>query len=271
MLVSALGRTFTITRHPSSLLTCTDELGRPYEVAELDLAILVWFDARRAASVWQLPSMGHDLSRWTFVGRVATEIEVCHMQDLPENGCDSQHLPSLHGPFVLPGLPQVRHRWQMTWKAQPAPLAHVALLTIDSTLAVCSQPLPFTELRTSITQLGPAMVHIVIHTRWGLMAMREWVTPITPTLVRAVHVWHAQPSVPWLVAKVVALSAQLQFDRDVPVWSRKRFVRAPMVVRQDGPILNFRRWMAQFYEGQQGGEGEEEAAAKTQCSDSLAS
>ena len=36
------------------------------------------------------------------------------------------------------------------------------------------------------------------------------------------------------------------------VWNNKRWIRAPMAVKEDGPILKYRRWMKQFYDREGG-------------------
>ena len=246
--VSAFSRRLTLTRTPDAVV-CTDELHRPYETLEADRSIVVWFDPADRPSSWRPPLIGQNLSQFRFVGRVNAEVSA-HLQELPENGADAAHLDHLHGPFVLPFLPRVRHTWHLTWTPQPPPDGHLARLTIDSTVAVLSHPIACTSLSTSVTQVGPALVHILIRTRFGLVVMVETVTPIAPSLQRCTHVWWAAPGVPWLVAKLVAVSAQRQFDRDTPVWNRKRLLRAPKLVGQDGGILRFRRWMRQFYQGQ---------------------
>jgi hypothetical protein len=39
----------------------------------------------------------------------------------------------------------------------------------------------------------------------------------------------------------------VQFERDLPIWNWKHFLRRPLILREDGPILKYRRWMRQFY------------------------
>ena len=246
----AFSHTLTITRLPSSTLLCLDAHLRSYPVLDHDRAVLIYYHPTPRPPPWHPPSLGLSAPHWRWVGRVEREVP-CHLSELPENGVDLQHFNHVHGPLVVPLLPYTRHRWEATWRPQPAPRAHLAAIGIESTVAVAGCGLEWTRLRTVIEQVGPALVNIRIQTWWGVVAMQETVTPVAPLLQRATHTWYADAGVPWVVAKMVAWAAQAQFDRDIPVWSRKRLLRRPMTVREDGAILQFRRWMKQFYEGQE--------------------
>jgi cholesterol 7-dehydrogenase len=39
----------------------------------------------------------------------------------------------------------------------------------------------------------------------------------------------------------------LQFERDVAVWNSKKFMKNPLLVREDAVLGKYRRWFAQFY------------------------
>ena len=47
--------------------------------------------------------------------------------------------------------------------------------------------------------------------------------------------------------EVLMASLINHFERDIPIWNSKRFMRRPLIVKEDGPILKFRRWTKQFY------------------------
>jgi len=38
-----------------------------------------------------------------------------------------------------------------------------------------------------------------------------------------------------------------QMAQDIPIWERKRYVPRPQLAAGEAPILEFRRWFAQFY------------------------
>lgn len=39
----------------------------------------------------------------------------------------------------------------------------------------------------------------------------------------------------------------LQIERDIAVWNNKKYLRNPLLVKEDKLILRFRRWFSQFY------------------------
>ena len=246
--VRALGHTFSLSRQTDGAIHCVDEQQRLWETAECNRAIFVWHDSAGRSSAWQLPDIDCDLSDCQLLGRISHEVS-CQMIEIPENGADTAHLPTLHGPFVLPGLPFLRHTWDVTWEAQLAPQQHVALLSISSTVALFSHPLPFTRTTTPIIQAGPSLVLLLLDTPFGPLAMIESVTPITANLQRLTNTLWLPRHVPRVYGRLMMSGVVDQLERDLSVWNRKRWLRRPLVVREDGPILKYRRWMRQFFDG----------------------
>lgn len=39
----------------------------------------------------------------------------------------------------------------------------------------------------------------------------------------------------------------LQVERDIEMWNRKRFLRNPILMKEERSIVQFRSWFAQFY------------------------
>ena len=245
--VRALGHTFSISRQADGAVQCADEQQRLWETAECNRAIFVWYDVAGRFSAWQLPKIDCDLSQCQLLGRISHEVS-CQMIEIPENGADTAHLPSLHGPFILPGLPCVRHTWDVTWDAQPAPQQHIARLSISSTVAVCSHLLPSTRTTTSIVQAGPSLVVLLLETPYGPLPMIESVTPITANLQRLINTLYLPPYIPRMYARLMMSGVVGQLERDLSIWNRKRWLRRPLVVKEDGPILQYRRWLRQFFD-----------------------
>ena len=67
------------------------------------------------------------------------------------------------------------------------------------------------------------------------------------SLARVAHIGWGEPLIPRPIAKLVLAGSIAQFERDIPIWSKKTFVAAPLAVRGDGPLPQFRRWAQQFY------------------------
>ena len=248
----ALGMQLTVGRSATGELWCTDPTGQMWEVCEANRVIFLWHDEMRRSSAWQIPVVNHDMGRWRFVGRTVHEI-VCHIQEIPENGADTAHLAFLHGDFVLDFITAAKHTWEASWIPQPLPNAHIAHIAIDTQVALFGRKLGFTTVQTRITQVGPGIVQMKFPTPFGDILLQETITPIHSNVQRACHVLWCEPSVPRLVAKAIMKSTLMQFERDFIVWNSKRWIRAPLAVRADGPILKYRRWVKQFFD-RDGGE-----------------
>ena len=46
-----------------------------------------------------------------------------------------------------------------------------------------------------------------------------------------------------------------QYSQDIPIWENKRFLPRPLLCDGDGPILELRRYFAQFYPAPPAGSG----------------
>jgi len=106
---------------------------------------------------------------------------------------------------------------------------------------------PRTLLDVVITQIGPGIVQLYFDTPMGKIYVVETVTPIAPLLQWAGHVVYGGPRCPRIFAKFVLWALITQFERDVPIWNKKTFVNQPLVVKGDGPLLAYRRWMSKFF------------------------
>ena len=252
-LVLALGRELRVWRRAADGgVECVDSEGGMWEVSEVNHVVFVWHDEMRRSSAWQVPVVQADMSSWRFVGRTEHHI-VCHIQEIPENGADTAHLDFLHGPLILEFLPAARHTWDASWIPQPHPEAHMAKIAIDTAVAIGGYKLPRSTVRTRITQVGPAIVQMLFPTPFGRILLQETITPLHSNIQAARHVMWCEPSVPSFIAKAIMKSTLVQFERDFIVWTNKRWLRAPMAVREDGPILKYRRWVKQFFD-RDGGE-----------------
>jgi cholesterol 7-dehydrogenase len=245
--VHLLGRDLSVGRGSGGVLWCADVDGAMWEVSEVNQVVFVWYDEQRRSSAWQVPAVDPDMRQWRFVGRTTHEI-VCHIVEIPENGADTAHLDYLHGDFVLDFLSAAKHTWDASWIPQPFPNAHIAKIAIDTQVALFGHKLQLTTVKTRITQVGPGIVQLVFPTPFGRILLQETITPIHSNVQRAGHVLWCEPSVPRVVAKAIMKSTLIQFERDFQVWNYKRWIRAPLAVRGDGPILKYRRWVKQFFD-----------------------
>jgi hypothetical protein len=265
-IVFAFNHQFTVSRRPGadnkadesnknfdsdSEVRIVDENGKEWPAQECNHGIFVWHHSEDEPPNWHIPLIQEDMKNWNYGGRSIHEI-VCHVQEIPENGADTAHLDYLHSPLIVDGIPASKHAWNATWEPYPAPDSHLVAICIRTHVEIAGFQLPFTHVVTNITQVGPGIVQLVFPTRVGTIVVQETITPIHANLQRARHCVWAEKKVPFFMAKVIMQSLCIQFERDFSVWTHKRWLRSPMTVREDGPILKYRRWMKQFFSGNGG-------------------
>ncbi|MBT8151585.1 MAG: Rieske 2Fe-2S domain-containing protein [Gammaproteobacteria bacterium] len=51
----------------------------------------------------------------------------------------------------------------------------------------------------------------------------------------------------WLMAKIVSLIAVQDFDGDLKVWNNRKYLSRPQLVKEDGPMILFRKWYLRFW------------------------
>lgn len=267
--IDAFDHQFTIQRSNNQTVSCIDETGREWEVCETNRIVFIWHDVNGRASSWQVPHVqlnkqtnnqiindaANDAVTWKFVGATSHEI-MCHIQEIPENGADTAHLDYLHGSFILDWLTGsvATHTWDASWQPGAHPNQHLAKIGIDTAIALFNHKIPGSTVQTRITQVGPGIVQLLFPIpHFGNVILQETITPIHANLQRATHVIYCQQSVPKPIAKLIMKSTLIQFERDFIVWNSKRWIRSPLAVKEDGPILKYRRWMKQFFD-EAGGE-----------------
>jgi len=193
---------------------------------------------------------GITTGEWVFHGSSTHPIRA-HIQEIPENGADTAHLNWLHVPCAIE-IPILdiffSHTWNATWEPGKGIDSHLAFIKIKHGIKFQRWDVPGSLLDVDITQVGPSTVHLTFLTTIGKVLIIETVTPVQPLLQRATHQVFAERRIPRFVAKFILRGTINQFEKDVPIWNNKTFVRAPLVVKQDGPISKYRRWFQKnFY------------------------
>jgi len=224
---------------------------KSWPTTEVNGAIYVWHDAEDREPQWMVPEI-HQISDGTyrFHGNSTHQVRA-HIQEIPENGADTAHLNFLHLPIFL-DLPFIKskfsHAWECSWEEGKGIEQHLAHIKLRQGIKFLNRPVPGTFLDVNITQVGPSSVQLSFMTVLGKVLVFETVTPIQPLLQRVTHQVFAESHIPRFFAKFIMRGLITQFERDVPIWNNKTFVRSPWIVKQDGPIAKYRRWFAKnFY------------------------
>ena len=128
--------------------------------------------------------------------------------------------------------------------------------------------IPNTKASADVTFVGPALYYFHFRTPLGEIMLFQSNTPVKPVEQEVEFTWYAEPKIPRiLVAYVVGtlcststfippfnfLSIPIslsgnwiaQWKNDIFVWENKKFLNKPVLIKNDGPIMKLRRWVAQ--------------------------
>lgn len=197
-----------------------------HDVIEQDGFIYLWRHAGGAEPNFAVPAVPeHDDPEWSSPHVYEKDL-VAALQEMAENNVDFAHFKYVHGREVVPKETS-KHQFD-------GPISHVTEELGDG--------LSFTR-----ESFGPG---IAILRFTDLMTIVANATPIDRGNVRLS--WHfyfplaVEPAAADLIESVVG---QFGIEADVPIWRDMKFQEHPVLVKGDGPIPEYRRWYAQFYEG----------------------
>jgi len=240
---------------------------KTYPVIEVNRMILFWYHIDSLKPEWY-PPIFKEIQDGTYVFHGMTEHHVrAHIQELPENGADIEHLHFLHKPFTIDKLSSILgHLWSATWTPGKGNEKHLAHLKLTQWFTVFGKKIGFTSVQANITQTGPGLVPLSFSTPFGKAIVIECVTPVAPLHQRARHVLFSEKRMPRFIAKFILHGLILQYERDMPIWYNKTFRHNPLLVKEDATIKAFRHWYAQFYTDKQKKENETENHCATHSS-----
>ncbi|CAI2354454.1 unnamed protein product [Caenorhabditis sp. 36 PRJEB53466] len=221
--------------------------------------IYLWYHSDGNEPEWEIPEIPHVADGiWPLGGRTEHEV-MCHIQEIPENGADIAHLNYLHksAPPVTKGSdiirtdlselqPAVQHVWDGKWEVRSEEEKHCGVMHLNQYMTLWGFKLPLTGSRLIAEQHGPGIVHMLFDFGiWGKGVVFQTVTPEEPLLQRVR--FRIFSNIPWFFVKFFLTVEAMQFERDVYVWSNKKYIKSPLLVKNDGPIQKHRRWFSQFY------------------------
>jgi len=200
---------------------------RSYPVRERDGLVLFWFHAAGTEPTYQVPTVdeAHDAD-WVGPTLYRGEL-VASLQDMAENNVDYTHFFYVHGRNALDdSSSQFR---------TDGPFSTVVESFED-------QGLTFTRYT-----YGPGVALLRIP---DLATVLTTTTPIDRRHVRLLWQFYF-PSAAAAAADAIieGVVGDHGLGADEPIWRDKIFRERPLLVKGDGPIVEFRRWYEQFYEG----------------------
>ncbi len=215
---------YSTTRIPSRACVTS------YPVHERDGLVLFWFHATGTPPTYEVPTFdeAHDPD-WTGPTVFRREF-VASLQDMAENNIDYTHFFFVHGRNALDESTSRFHT--------DGPFSTVVETFED-------EGLTFTRFT-----YGPGVALLRIP---DLATVLTTTTPIDRRHVRLLWHFYFPPGVgdtPEVADAIVeGVVGDHGLGADQPIWRDKVFRERPLLVRGDGPIVEFRRWYEQFYEG----------------------
>jgi phenylpropionate dioxygenase-like ring-hydroxylating dioxygenase large terminal subunit len=204
-----------------------------WPIAEADGVIFVWYHPKKAAPKWELARLPHcPDGDWVLAETHEWVINI-HVQEITENGQDYAHFNAVHG---VQGPPAGEMRIE-GWTR-------------------CSN-----VVAEMVTPRGPMTGKINVVATGPGQSMSEFID--------VTHVVHAQQVTPidaetthlrWQLYHAPGLSegrmrvtaARMrdlvkQVNQDIPIWNNKVYMKQPLLVKGDGPMLAYREQYQRFY------------------------
>jgi phenylpropionate dioxygenase-like ring-hydroxylating dioxygenase large terminal subunit len=200
---------------------------RSYPTHEQDGLVLFWYHAARAEPTYAVPTFAEAGDPgWVGPTEYRTEF-VASLQDMAENNVDYTHFFYVHGRNAL-----------------------------DESTSRFRTDGPFSTVVESFEDQGLTFTRFTYGPGVALLRIADLATVLTTTTpIDRRHVrllWHfyfprgVEPVADSIVEGVVG---EHGLGADRPIWRDKVFRERPLLVKGDGPIMEFRRWYEQFYEG----------------------
>jgi len=214
-------------------------------IREVNGAIMVWFDVDGKPPSWEVPDLFEgQKEKYKYVARAHHKIHV-HLQDIHENGADSAHLAVVHWRTLFQ-IPILWHQWGIKWEPMPD-VKHLTNFSVNEQMKIGNWVIPGTTVSVEGHHVGPSLVHFKIHTIFGQLLVAFQLLPLEGFLQDSVYQIWAGKNVPTFLAKIAVQAWVNQYEKDIVIWNQKQYLPAAQIVKNDGPIVQYRRWYKQFY------------------------
>jgi len=201
---------------------------RSYPVVERFGLIFAWHHLGGAEPYIEMPVMDEfDDEEWTDIVFHEFHLATC-CQEMAENNADYVHFKYVHGLETVPGgaveydgfVKTVTERQEFkNSKGKTYPLDFVRQ----------SYGLGLGALRLK-----------------GVMSFVSSVSPVDEENVHVRWVFTMPASMAGFGAKMIKTFVDA-FAEDIPIWENKIYIEKPLLIKGDGPIIEFRHWARQFY------------------------
>ena len=207
---------------------------RKWDVQEVNGLIMVWHHAQGDPPSWEVPTLvEYDNPEWTTYALQSWKIRA-HNQEMAENAVDAAHFLYLHGTQGMPTSEAEIRDHVLAVKSETKMKAYGQI--VNGSIEVLAHGFGFTTTRF----LGIVETLLV-----------NSVTPIDGEYVDCRFAFTVKKGPNEMVTQTVAAKFQeeikRQLEADIPIWENKAYLPNPLIVKNDGPIGIYRRWVRRFY------------------------
>lgn len=208
----------------------------PHRVCEKNGLIFIYHHAQGEAPDHYLPTLPEtDSKRWGGFVKFHWNVRV-HIQEVAENALDLPHFEKVHAYMDIPALSQFdidKHMFTINVQAKRKVMGIVGKSEME------------------ITYHGLGVVHATVKTRPIELKVILTTTPVDLEHVDIhIAVLYRKNRIPMrnvIVEHYLKKEIAIDFAHDIPLWENKKYFDRPVLCKDDGPIMQVRKWARQFY------------------------
>ncbi|CAG7719174.1 unnamed protein product [Allacma fusca] len=174
-----------------------------------------------------------------------------HIQDVRENLADVNHFNVVHAPGMFEGILnffsfKYQGEWTIMKDETTLKRNHMTSSVVHSVLMLFDKFSLFPTTLQFIEE-GPGLSELHLNIGFIKSILFIHVTPLEPMTQRIVFQLYTSDWIPTLITSLLFANSLNMVYRDAAIWSRKTFVKSPILPKQDTSVKTFRLWFAQFY------------------------
>eukprot|EP00026_Physarum_polycephalum_P009384 Phypoly_transcript_09506.p1 GENE.Phypoly_transcript_09506~~Phypoly_transcript_09506.p1 ORF type:complete len:423 (+),score=57.82 Phypoly_transcript_09506:66-1271(+) len=230
-----------------------------YASMEYNGSILIYNDSKNRPPPYDPPVFPNFSSEFRYHGRYSKTISM-HLIEFAENSADFQHFQPLHGRMEIPylgiSIPFMKIIHSADWKVEEnKENSHIAYFYDKAHLTFRDKPIPNSGANARITFVGAGgLVIFEFYTPVGKIVLFQSHLPLEPLVTKVEFLWYAEKKMWSPLVWYVVSNWITQWKNDIAIWENKIFRAKPLLVKGDGPIMQLRKWLNQFYDKEEEGQ-----------------
>ncbi|MGB1247880.1 MAG: Rieske 2Fe-2S domain-containing protein [Chitinophagales bacterium] len=223
---------------------------KTWEAIEAWGLILVWHHAKGLAPEWNPQNYLPELEKYKYHGYTDDVLHI-HLQDFAENGADYAHFNFVHNLLTIPYADRfvhIQHDVKIEFGEEDK--KHLAWFTDTANLHwnKSGEQIKDAGGNALVRYFGPGFLIFKLNSKLAKeVTIVKTFTPIAPLKLKMEDHIFAPKGTNRFALKYVLEEASEQFHDDILIWERKGYATHPILVKEDGPIMQMRKWYSQFY------------------------